>query len=83
MKIKIIASLILINLSASAFALPQRTVQPSLIESKASSTTERTDENHVAEGGAERLLERLNSRAQLAEGGAERTGLNRVTKGGA
>lgn len=88
MKKKIIASLILATLSASAFALPQQRVQPLLFESKASSTiaertvaeggAERTGVNRVAEGGAERT-----GVNRVAEGGAERTGANRVAEGGA
>src|SRR5690606_7139048 len=66
MKKHILASLVIATLSASAFALPQITAQQSAAPV-------------VAEGGAERTLERF----RIAEGGADRVGPNRVAEGGA
>tara|TARA_R100001244_G_scaffold23821_1_gene24419 strand:+ start:24407 stop:24733 length:327 start_codon:yes stop_codon:yes gene_type:complete len=85
MKKQILTSLILASLSASAFALPQTVAQPLQYDTQARSTiaadgSDRTGANRVAEGGADRLNERL----RLAEDGADRTGgPNRVAEGGA
>lgn len=86
MKKQILTSLILASLSASAFALPQTVAQPLQYDTQVRSTiaadgSDRTGgPNRVAEGGADRLNERL----RLAEDGADRTGgPNRVAEGGA
>ena len=94
MKKQILTAVILSSLSISAFALPQNNPQPLLGEMQDSSVktlmgfgsnlqteggAERTGANRVAEGGANRLQERL----RVAEDGADRTGANRVAEGGA
>lgn len=81
MKKQIITALFLTSLSASAFALPQDAPQPLLGESKDSSvkTLIGFGSNPLAEGGAERLQERL----RVAEDGSDRVGLNRLAEGGA
>jgi hypothetical protein len=84
MKKTILASLILISLSANAFALPQNAAPAPLNDGKTSSAiaadgAERTGADRVAEGGAERLQERF----RVAEDGADSTGVNRVAEGGA
>lgn len=78
MKKQILTSLILASVSVSAFALPHGAA-PSLqgagkTISVAADGAERTGANRLAEGGAERLQERV----RLAEDGAERTGVNRI-----
>ena len=94
MKKQILTAVILSSLSINAFALPQNNPQPLLGEKQDSSVktlmgfghnlqteggAERTGANRVAEGGADRLQERL----RVAEDGADRTGANRVAEGGA
>ncbi len=84
MKKTILASLILISLSANAFALPHNATPAPLNDGKTSGAiaadgAERTGAHRVAEGGAERLLERF----RVAEDGADSTGVNRVAEGGA
>lgn len=79
MKKQILASLILASLSVSAFALPQSAQQSLQGEGQANSTlaadgAERTGAKRVAEGGADRLQERI----RVAEDGAERTGAKRI-----
>lgn len=79
MKKQILTSLILATLSASAFALPQAS-QTAAEAILAADGSERSSLNRVAEGGAERLQERL----RIAEGGAERLQERlRVAEGGA
>ncbi|MFY1019660.1 phage infection protein [Ectopseudomonas khazarica] len=79
MKKQILASLVLAALSASAFALPQVTVEQSTAPVVAEDGADRVGANRVAEGGAERTLERF----RVAEDGADRVGANRVAEGGA
>lgn len=78
MKTQLLLSLTLSVLAANAFAVPIDNPQPLLGESKASQNV-RPQDRHVAEGGAERLLQRL----RVAEGGAERTPGLRVAEDGA
>lgn len=94
MKKQMLTAVILSSLSISAFALPQHNPQPLLGEMQDSSVktlmgfgsnlqteggADRTGVNRIAEGGADRLQERL----RIAEDGADRTGANRVAEGGA
>lgn len=76
----ILASLILVSLSANAFALPQNAVPAPLNDGKTNSTiaadgADRTGTHRVAEGGAERLQERF----RVAEDGAESTAISRIS----
>ena len=79
MKKQILASLVIAALSASAFALPQINAQQSATPVVAEDGADRVGPNRVAEGGAERTLERF----RVAEDGADRVGPNRVAEGGA
>ena len=79
MKKQILASLVIAALSASAFALPQISVQQSAAPVVAEDGADRVGVNRVVEGGAERTLERF----RVAEDGADRVGPNRVAEGGA
>jgi TolA-binding protein len=83
MKKQILASLILASLSTGAFALPGSAAQAPQNELKATLAadgSDRTGPNRIAEGGAERLQERM----RVAEGGAERLQERmRVAEGGA
>lgn len=85
MKKHIITALFLTGLSASAFALPQDAPQPLLGEGKDGSvkTLIGFGSNPLAEGGADRLHERLLERLRVAADGAERVGSNRLAEGGA
>ncbi|EZH76524.1 hypothetical protein AU05_04380, partial [Ectopseudomonas composti] len=92
MKKQILASLVIAALSASAFALPQINAQQSAAPVVAEDGADRVGPNRVAEGGAERTLERFRVAEdgadrvgpnRVAEGGADRVGLNRVAEGGA
>ncbi len=58
MKRQFLISLTLSLLAANAFALPNHTPQPLLGEVKDSQAEIQPQDRHVAEGGAERLLER-------------------------
>jgi len=84
MKKTILASLILVSLSANAFALAQNAVPAPLNDGKTNSAiaadgADRTGANRVAEGGAERLQERF----RVAEDGAESTAIEGIVEGGA
>ena len=81
MKKQILSALLLTSLSAGAFALPPSLPQPLLGESRDSSlqTLENLGLKTLAEGGAERLRQRL----KVAEDGADRVGRNRIAEGGA
>lgn len=81
MKKQIITALFLTSLSASAFALPQNDPQPLLGESKDSSvkTSIGFGSTPLAEGGADRLQQRL----RIAADGAERVSVDRLAEGGA
>jgi len=79
MKKQILASLVIASLSAGAFALPQVSVEQSNSPTVAADGADRVGPNRVAEGGAERTLERF----RVAEDGADRVGPNRVAEGGA
>ncbi|XLY87778.1 phage infection protein [Ectopseudomonas mendocina] len=79
MKKQILASLVIATLSASVFALPQISAQQSAAPVVAEDGADRVGTNRVAEGGAERTLERF----CVAEDGADRVGPNRVAEGGA
>ncbi|MHA6494589.1 phage infection protein [Pseudomonas borbori] len=94
MKKQLLTALILASLSAGAFALPQDDPQPLLGEAKdsriepviqtglmplAKGGVDRVGTNRLAEGGADRLQERL----RVAEDGADRTGANRLAESGA
>jgi hypothetical protein len=70
MKRQFLISLALSLLAANAFALPNHTPQPLLGEVKDSQPEIQLQDRHVAEGGAERLLEQ---RLHTAENGAART----------
>ncbi|WP_439859088.1 hypothetical protein [Pseudomonas sp. MBLB4136] len=83
MKKQILASLILASLSTGAFALPTSAApapQNALKATLAADGSDRTGPGRIAEGGAERLHERL----RVAEDGAERRQEHlRVAEGGA
>jgi TolA-binding protein len=71
MKKQILATLILASLSSGAYALPTSAApapQNELKATLAADGSDRTGPSRIAEGGAERLQERL----RVAEGGAER-----------
>lgn len=80
MKKQMITALFLTSLSAGAFALPQGNPQPLLGEAQDSSvkTVIGFGSTPLAEGGAERLQQRL----RVAEDGADRVGPNRLAEGG-
>lgn len=69
MKRHFLISLSLSLLAANAFALPNHTPQPLLGEVKDSQPEIQLQDRHLAEGGAERLLQRVHT----AENGAART----------
>ena len=81
MKKHILTALILSSLSINALALPQTNPQPLLGENHDSSVEADAVRgyNLQAEGGADRLHERL----KVAEDGADRVGPNRLAEGGA
>lgn len=93
MKSQAFASLILASLSFNTFALPESQPQPLLGELRSSQADEQklSPAQPLAEGGAERLLNRRIAadgaervgRKQVAEGGAERVGNRRIAEGGA
>ncbi|WP_137887039.1 hypothetical protein [Pseudomonas sp. 2FE] len=68
MKTKLLLSLTLSILAANAFALP-RDAQPTFEEVKDSQQEARSLDRNLAEGGADRLLERV----RVAADGADRT----------
>ncbi|WP_137818554.1 hypothetical protein [Pseudomonas sp. 2FG] len=68
MKTKLLLSLTLSVLAANVFALP-RDAQPTFEEVKDSQQETRTLDRNLAEGGADRLLERV----RVAADGTERT----------
>jgi hypothetical protein len=70
MKSQLAIGLALGLLAANAFALPDPNPQPLLGEVKDSQQEVLPEDRHVAEGGAQRLLEQ---RLRTAENGAERT----------
>lgn len=78
MKKQILASLVIASLSASAFALPQVSVQQSAAPVVAEDGSDRVGPNRVVEGGSERTLERF----RVAEDGSDRVGPNRVVEDG-
>lgn len=81
MKKHILTALILSSLSINVLALPQTNPQPLLGEKHDSSVEGDAlrGRNLQAEGGADRLQERL----RVAEDGADRVGPKRVAEGGA
>lgn len=74
MKKQILASLILVTLSASAFALPETAQQPINITPIAADGADRTGVNRVAEDGFDRT--NVN---RLAEDGSDNTAIGRIS----